>query len=370
LHPLSKYPGPVAWRAFRLPYIISLFRGELVHDTYTLHEKYGDVVRIAPNELSYTKTQAWADIHCPRAGHQLFPRNPSWWGDFPGRTPSIVSTPSQAAHTRMRKVLSYCFSMKAINSLEEVVQRNADLMISKFREQMKASESKETTVDIVEWYMFLTFDIFGELGFAESFECLKKSTLHPWVRTIFNYFRMGAYIAALRLYLGVNIDSYLMKIVPKETQRISTENYDYAVDKIHRRMNTKTERNDFMTYILRNNENGLSVPEIENNTNVLIVAGSETCSTMLAGTTNHLMKFPKAYQSLVHEIRSTFSSEADISFASLAPLPYLGAVIEEGLRMNPPFSSSSQHLVPTGGDTVCGEFLPEDVSSSNPTPPA
>jgi len=40
----------------------------------------------------------------------------------------------------------------------------------------------------------------------------------------------------------------------------------------------------------------------------------------------------------------------------------LNAVIEEGLRMCPPSASALQHLVPTGGDTVCGEFLPENTN--------
>lgn len=128
-------------------------------------------------------------------------------------------------------------------------------------------------------------------------------------------------------------------------------------------MKLETERDDFMTHILKNNdENGMTIPEIENNTNVLIIGGSETCGTVLSGTTNYLMKFPKAYQSLVQEIRTTFPTVEAINFASLASLPYLNAVIEEGLRMSPPYSAALQHQVSLGGDTVCGEFLSENVS--------
>ena len=106
----------------------------------------------------------------------------------------------------------------------------------------------------------------------------------------------------------------------------------------------------------------MSIPEIENNTNVLIVAGSETCGTVLSGTTNYLLKFPAAYKSLTKEIRTAFSKAEDITFTALADLPYLNPVIEEGLRMSPPSASALQHLVPVGGDTVCGDWLPEGVS--------
>jgi len=50
-------------------------------------------------------------------------------------------------------------------------------------------------------------------------------------------------------------------------------------------------------------------------------------------------------------------------------LPYLSAVIEEGLRMAPPVPSGLPRVVPADGGMVCGEWLPGGVSwvSSSPT---
>ena len=243
------------WAAFRFPYIFSLCRGELVHDISVLHKNYGEIVRVAPNELSYAKKEAWQDIYCYRPGHNAFPKNPIWWGDFPGRTPSIVSTPDLAAHERMRKLLSHCFSVKALKGQETTVQQHADLIISKFRDRIH--DPSGTVVDIVDWYMFFTFDVLGDLGFGESFDCLERSSLHPWIRTIFTYFRIAAFIGSLRLYTSVSIDSYLMKIVPQSTSDKSKENYAWAVEKVHRRMNLETPRDDFMSHILKNNDDNV-----------------------------------------------------------------------------------------------------------------
>jgi hypothetical protein len=33
------------------------------------HNRYGDVVRIAPDELSFTDVRAWKDIYSNRPGH-------------------------------------------------------------------------------------------------------------------------------------------------------------------------------------------------------------------------------------------------------------------------------------------------------------
>ena len=337
-----------------------MFRGEYVHDIRRFHEKYGEVVRIAPNELSFADVQAWKDIYCARPGHHRFPKNPIWWGEHPNRVPSIVTASDQAAHERMRKILSQCFSIKALRGQEATVQRHATLMVEIFRERM--GKSHATQVNIIDWYMFFTFDVLGELCLGESFNCLTQNRFRRWILTISNYYQIAAYIGILRLYTSQHIDKLLLKCVPKRMQEIHEESYSWAVEKVHRRLNLETQVDDFMTEILRHdNEFGMSIPEIENNTNILTVAGSDTCGTVLSGITNYLMKYHDAYRNITDEIRTVFKKEEDITFASLAPLPYLNAVIEEGLRMCPPNASGLGHVVPSGGDTVCGKWLPEGV---------
>lgn len=349
------------WAAFRLPYAVALWRGEYVQEIYQIHERYGDIVRVAPNELSFANKQAWQDIHCFRSGHKPFPKNPIWYGDFPGRSPSIVTTLDHTAHERMRKLLNYCFSAKALKGQEQTIQYHTNLMIRKLRERVH--DKIGMTVNIAEWYTFLTSDILGDLGFGESFDCLENSTLHHWIGSLFNYFKISMYLGLLRIYVSVSIDSFLMKCAPKTVVKTAEDHYGWAVEKVHRRMNKDTQREDFISHILNHNDkDGMTISEIENNTNVLIVAGSETCATVLSGMTNYLIKSPTAYHTLTAEVRSTFSKAEDMTFKALSDLPYLNAVVEEGLRMSPPNPSGLAHLVPAGGDTVCGYWLPEGVS--------
>jgi hypothetical protein len=60
--PLSKYPGPFFASITRLWKVISTARGHTEHDHIALHRKYGPVVRIAPEELSFASPQAGRDI--------------------------------------------------------------------------------------------------------------------------------------------------------------------------------------------------------------------------------------------------------------------------------------------------------------------
>jgi hypothetical protein len=61
-HPLSSYPGPFLGRAFNVYISILEMRGTQHTEVKKWHDTYGEVVRIAPNTLSYNSGQAWEEI--------------------------------------------------------------------------------------------------------------------------------------------------------------------------------------------------------------------------------------------------------------------------------------------------------------------
>lgn len=54
-----RFIGPASRAAFYFPEIISQLKGTAYKDTKLLHDKYGSVVRIKPDALSYNSAQAW-----------------------------------------------------------------------------------------------------------------------------------------------------------------------------------------------------------------------------------------------------------------------------------------------------------------------
>ena len=72
-----------------------------------------------------------------------------------------------------------------------------------------------------------------------------------------------------------------------------------------------------------------------------------------------LMTTPSAYMALVTEIRKASPSiSKPISWAQTQTLPYLTAVIREGLRVWPPLTGLGLKRVPDGGDYINGYFVP------------
>lgn len=55
-HPLRSFPGPLLARASRLYYSYYRSTGQLEWKTLELHQKYGSVVRIAPDECKCMST--------------------------------------------------------------------------------------------------------------------------------------------------------------------------------------------------------------------------------------------------------------------------------------------------------------------------
>lgn len=107
--------------------------------------------------------------------------------------------------------------------------------------------------------------------------------------------------------------------------------------------------------------------------NVLVIAGSDTTATALSTILYFLTRHPQQLDRLQEEVRAAFQNESQMTDSVLQSLPYLCAVIEEGLRMFPPTAFGLPRISPGGGATVDGHFVPSGVSiwtnKSNPPPP-
>lgn len=92
------------------------------------------------------------------------------------------------------------------------------------------------------------------------------------------------------------------------------------------------------------------------------IAGSETTATALAVATYYLCHEKEILKKLQKEIRTTFQAQDEINSSTTANLRYLHAVCLEALRLFPPLPLGLPRVVPAGGDTIDGYFVPEGVS--------
>jgi len=93
-----------------------------------------------------------------------------------------------------------------------------------------------------------------------------------------------------------------------------------------------------MTYVQKHTgtPTGMSIEELQETCNALMLGGSETTASAVSCTIYQLLKNPSKMKKLTKEIRSTFQKESEIDLVSTNRLTYQAAVLEESLRICPP----------------------------------
>lgn len=106
---------------------------------------------------------------------------------------------------------------------------------------------------------------------------------------------------------------------------------------------------------------GLSQDEAAGEALLQIVAGSDTSAGTIRAVILSVVTNALVYRKLQAEIDDAVKNgkvSPPIADVEARDLPYLQAVIKEGLRVMPPASGAMFKQVPLGGDIVDGVFLP------------
>lgn len=157
-------------------------------------------------------------------------------------------------------------------------------------------------------------------------------------------------------------------LYPSKIQKLTEQtrqNEQMAIDLVQRRIQRATNRKDFLTRILEQRDPAqVSDLQLAAHSSDFVLAGSETTATTLSCIMYYLMRNRTMLTQLQDECRTAFASYDEITASSTLQLKYLHAVILEGLRIYPPLPLALPRIVPRGGDTVDGHFLPEGVCIS------
>ena len=344
-HPLRKYPGPKSWVATRIPWCWHQFHGINYRRLLQLHTEYGHVVRIGPNELSYTTDTAWKTIY----GHRQreMGKDPVFSLHTPTGVQNIL-TADRPTHTRQRRSLAHAFSEKALREQEGILQSYTTALLS------GVEARRHQPIDIAAWFMFTTFDLISDLSFGDRVGCLAKGDYDPYVSATPAISKELQYYQMLK-YWGLEwARKFFMPAAVAGARQVNMKRAMSTVnDRINR--NDSIDRKDFLHYILAaNDDKGMSRQEIDVNAFSISTAGSESTATALAGAIFHLLQNPDTYQKLTHEIRATFpTSEAiTLSTTTAKSLPYLHGVLQETMRLYPPVAVTLPRRVPAEEDGV------------------
>ncbi|KAM0806079.1 putative benzoate 4-monooxygenase cytochrome P450 [Usnea florida] len=361
------FTGPPSRAAFYFPDALSKLRGTAYKDTKLLHDKYGSVVRLLPDALSYNTAQAWKDIYGLKPDRTELAKDPNFYRT--GEATNILAA-NQTDHTRIRKLLAHAFSDSALLEQEPLLTLYFDLLVSKLKQQIIGPSHGR--VDMMAYYNFTTFDIIGDLVLGEPFGALESCEYHSWIRNVFESIKFLGAIRFAATYPVVGLLFKLLQFIMPAFAAKRAAHLAFTETKLDRRLDRKTNRKDFMTYarfflsILHNNdERQMTRQEIISNMRILLTAGSETTATLLSGATYHLLQNPAVLRRVQSEIRAAFKDEEDITVRSVSKpdlLPYLEAVLQESLRCYPSIPAILPRITGPEGALIDGKFVPSNIS--------
>lgn len=137
------------------------------------HEKYGPVIRSAPNELSFITPEIWDDVYAKRPGRPEMPKGN--YNPPPGQE-SLLDHPVHEEHQRIRKAMRNGFTERAQKDHEPRVRGLIDGLMEQLRTVAKLGQE----TDIANWNNLIAYDIVAYLATGEHFKGVEKGEHHKW----------------------------------------------------------------------------------------------------------------------------------------------------------------------------------------------
>ncbi|KKK19858.1 hypothetical protein P175DRAFT_0252155 [Aspergillus ochraceoroseus IBT 24754] len=361
IHPLRKYPGPILPALTRIPYIYHTLRGDYVTWLHDLHVKYGNTIRICPDELSYADGDAWRGIYGHAAsGRKTAEKDTRFFGPGPFHAPDIIRA-NVTDHSRFRRNFSNAFSDRALRDQQPLIRRYADMLVERINGNI--TEKPTAEIDLVTMYNMATFDIMGDLTFGASLDLLKGMGSSSWMTAVFSRVKLTSLERAARYYPFGSL--LLNAFLPRSVKQKAIAHLAACKERVDNRVDQHLDRPDIWGLVLNQKEElKLSRSEMYANSHIFMVAGTETTATALSGLTYQLLLQPEKMERITKEVRETFQNHSGIDMGTLARLEYLNACIEEGLRFYPPVPTGVPRIIPSGGLMVCGELVPAGTAVS------
>ncbi|KAK1833730.1 cytochrome P450 [Podospora conica] len=353
-------PGPFL-ASFSYLWLASVQRSGRMGEIYRdLPAKYGPVVRIGPNEVTTSDAPAIRKLNAARS---KYIRDPWYKG---GRwNPYVIhlfNTLEQAPHDALKGRLLNAYSGKDVEGLEGLIDEQIKSLLDLVRRKSEANHGK---VDMAALCSYYTLDVITRVGTGEAF---------GFLRTDSDVFGFIAELKGIWGIMGLTLDipwlrnilygdTFLRFFGPtKKDQSGFGKLMRLASDIVERRFAAPApDQKDMLSSFIRN---GFSQTECELECVFTITAGSDNTATSIRITLLNVISNPRVYLRLKREIAEAIRegrASNPVTIDEAKALPYLRAVMYEGLRMRAPTPGLFLKTVPPEGDRISGKSIPAGV---------
>ncbi|XP_014559029.1 hypothetical protein COCVIDRAFT_13940 [Bipolaris victoriae FI3] len=343
-HPLAHIPGPILSKLTSLWLHYHAYIGDEASVIHKLHQQYGPYVRVSPNEVDLSDADGIPAIYVSKGG---FPKAKCYANfDIDGHK-TIFSTTNQDYRAHRAKAVLPLFSTKSLRENEQAIWGCVNCMVDRLKEEAKTKRP----VNVLNLTRSLAVDAVSTHLFRENYDGVSEKGPVLSVSAF-----VDAFVAVGRFFYLPNIAFvWLEWAVEKWAPDRETDDSMSLVDKFVATLVGNTTSKS-TTYPGRLLAIGLSDSEVRAQCKDLIFAGTDSTGMNLATIMRSLVLHPEKYQRLKEEFTKNAALGPDAQDAQA--LPYLNAVVKEGLRLSMANPTRLPHVVPAGGWTFKGTYFP------------
>ncbi|KAF2828055.1 cytochrome P450 [Ophiobolus disseminans] len=339
--PVAKFPGPrLAALSFWYEFYYDVVKGgAYVFQIEKMHQIYGPIVRINPYELHINDTDLdFLSKLYPSIGKEV---DKFWWsaGMF-GNTEMTFGTIGHNLHKMRRAAFAKFLSPAYIRKLEPLLKDLVSSMITKIEAGLKEGR----TINLVHAYSALTQDVITEYCFSFSRKCLEKENFAPhyyeWMQIHCTFTPIIKQLPWLLPMLN-KLPDWWVKRTDDAVWLIRMQEAEYLAQV---RAVMSGDDKDKTSHITIFHEI-LNEPLLPPSEKTEMRMKAEATSLVGAGTLTsaHMLSLTTYFVLSNHEIHKKLSDELGVAMPDPASspsqqvfesLPYLNAVLDEGLRLS------------------------------------
>ncbi|RDA84173.1 hypothetical protein CP532_3904 [Ophiocordyceps camponoti-leonardi (nom. inval.)] len=373
LHPLARVPGPRLAAVSNVWYALKIRNGCAVELATTLHRKYGEAVRVGPNEVWFNSSEAYDQIYSARGGYEksdfylatCLSRPQLDWRlrlHFPD-TLDLLSERDAKRYRLQRRLIGQVYRASNVAKFEAAIDRVLDEVVETI------SGLEGAILDLNEWMHIVVVECLCACVLSWSPGMLRERTdygslIHSyqgWRRkSVFGLFPLAAKLALLR----PEIDRLLGRLWGVTWGKPpGFRNFFPEVNKrISRRLKTALRpvpaadnRRDLLADLiqLHRDKPEFSDKYLKKMAMTNFGAGHETMASTLTSILAMIGSHPEVHKRVASEIREQ---------ASACQLQYTRAVIKEAMRLHPVIAMSLPRKAPPGGLGIRGLWLPPETT--------
>ncbi|KAJ2777711.1 hypothetical protein GGI15_004417 [Coemansia interrupta] len=361
LSPLSRIPGSPLSKLTVFKLRLDALTGRMGRAAHADYYKYGDIYTLAPNIVVLSNP---TDCRTILSTHRFAKSH--MYEAFALIDDTMFTTRSvELVHVR-RKQVGPAFTHGYLAEMEPtIVECGIEAIRSKWDKMIQEAGGVVAEINYARHFSLATFDIIGALGYGQRFNALQndQAQIISWVN------RYNS-LAMLKFSFG-NPESLPNRLFLRGLLRSKDEFVAFGNAAAQARRNMLAQRTqekpkDILQALLdaEDPESKVSMTPLQITAENIgfLIAGTDTTSLTLSWTIHYLMLHPRVYAKAVTEVRSLYPSalEHTISYAEAkANLPYLEACIYESMRIQAVSGVPLPRIVPKGGATFQGYYLPE-----------